>query len=247
MRPIQIEEVETDLGPLLLHSDDETITPIIRAHGTWEPELGEELKALLKPGMTAVDVGGNIGYTALLMSEAVGPGGLVVAVEPDPRNAHVLRLNAERTRGAPVEVIEAAAWSEAGELQLALSDSNTGDHRIGLDDPQRKTVGVRAVVLDEVLPDSVDLLLLDTQATEHIALRGASELVRRSRPLVFVEYWPGGIRDAGHDPMAVLEEYRQMGFAISGAEESLPNDFAELLAVVEAGDLGFTTLRLDLA
>ena len=100
MTDVNLEEVETDVGPLLVHADDAVITPIIRARGTWEEELGDQLRSLLRPGMTAVDVGGNIGYVALLMAAAVGPSGRVVAVEPDPRNAHVLRLNAERTRTA---------------------------------------------------------------------------------------------------------------------------------------------------
>jgi FkbM family methyltransferase len=245
MRPIHTEEAQTDLGPLLIHSDDEVISPIIRAHGTWEPELGEKLRAVLRPGMTAVDVGGNIGYTALLMAEAVGPEGRVFAIEPDPRNAHVLRLNAERTRGAPVEVVEAAAWSEPGELELALSESNTGDHRVGLTGAGRETVSVRAVALDDVLPASVDLLLMDVQAAEHVALRGARELLRRSRPLVFVEFWPTGIREAGDDPLSVLEEYAESGFAITGAEEPLPSDLAELVAAVEGSEMTFTTLRLE--
>jgi FkbM family methyltransferase len=245
VRPIQTEEVPTDVGLLLVHSDDEVITPIIRAHGTWEPELGEQLRGLLKPGMTAVDVGGNIGYVALLMAEAVGPGGKVVTIEPDPRNAELLRRNAERTRGAPIEVIEAAAWSEPGELELALSDSNTGDHRVGMIDAERETVSVPAVTLDDALPDSVDLILMDTQATEHFALRGAQALVRRSRPLLFVEFWPQGIREGGDDPLAVLVGYRDMGLRVSGAEGVLPEDFGELVGAVDQADVPFTTLRLD--
>jgi FkbM family methyltransferase len=195
--------------------------------------------------MTAVDVGGNIGYVALLMAEAVGPTGKVVAIEPDPRNADVLRRNAERTRGAPIEVIEAAAWSEPGQLELALNDSNTGDHRVGMVAAERETVAVPAVILDDVLPDSVDLMLMDTQATEHVALRGARELVRRSRPLLFVEFWPQGIREGGADPLAVLDGYREMGLRLSGAEGELPEDFGELVAAVENAEMPFTTLRLD--
>ena len=45
--------------------------------------------------------------------------------------------------------------------------------------------------------------------------------------------------------MSVLEEYRETGFAISGAEDPLPSDLAGLLAAVEASEAGFTTLRLD--
>jgi FkbM family methyltransferase len=245
VRPLNLEEVETDVGPILLHADDDVITPIIRAHGTWEPELGAILREALRPGMTAVDVGGNIGYVALLLAEAVGPGGRVVAVEPDPRNAEALRRNAERTRGAPIEVIEAAAWSEPGEVELELHDTNTGDHRVGMDASGREKVAVPAVRLDDVLPERVDLIIMDTQATEHVALAGARELLRRARPVLFVEFWPGGIREGGGDPRAVLDGYRGLGLGIAGAEGELPADHDELIAAVEASEIPFTTLRLD--
>ena len=241
---IDLEEVETDVGPLLLHADDAVITPIIRASGVWEEELGTLLRSLLKPGMTAVDVGGNIGYVALLMAEAVGPSGRVVAIEPDPRNAHVLRLNAGRTRGARIEVIEAAAWSEPGELDLGLHDSNTGDHRIGIEGDGRATVSVRAVRLDDVLSHA-DLILMDTQASEHLAVRGARRLLENSRPVLMVEFWPQGLREAGADPVAVLDGYRAQGLRAVGAEGDLPADHGELVRAVDAAETPFTTLRLE--
>ncbi len=244
MVDVNVEEVETDVGPLLVHVDDKVITPIIRAHGTWEEELGNQLKSLLCPGMTAVDVGGNIGYTALLTAECVGPSGRVVAVEPDPRNAHVLRLNAERTRGAPIDVIEAAAWSEPGVLDLRLHATNSGDHRAGLVGGDRETVQVQAVRLDDVLPASVDLMLLDTQASEHVALRGAQRLLEHSRPILFVKFWPKGLREAGTDPVSVLDGYRAMGLQSSGAERELPTDPGELVLEVDAAEVPSTTLRL---
>jgi FkbM family methyltransferase len=243
---IKTEEVETDVGRLLVHADDEVITPILRHHGVWEKELGDVLRQVLAPGMTAVDVGANIGYTALLMAQCVGRQGTVVALEPEHRNAELLRRNAARSQGAEIRVIEAAAWSEPTTLQLALSDNNAGDHRVGSQIArERVLVDVPAVTLDDVLPDRVDVLLLDTQASEHIALRGARRLIERSRTLVFVEFWPEGLRDAGGDPHEVLAEYRAMGFTVSGAEQPLPSDPAALVAAVAAADPPFTTLRLE--
>ena len=242
---INLEEVETDVGPVLLLADDTVITPIIRARGTWEEELGDQIRSLLRPGMTAVDVGGNIGYVALLMAECVGPSGHVVAVEPDPRNAHVLRLNAARTRGARIEVVEAAAWSEPGLLDLGLHATNSGDHRVGSAAEERETVAVKAVRLDDVLPDRVDLILMDTQASEHVALRGARGLLDRSRPVLLVEFWPQGLREAGTDPVSVLDGYRAMGLNARGAEGELPSDPGELVRQVDAAEVPFTTLRLE--
>ncbi len=46
---INLEEVETDVGPVLLLADDTVITPIIRARGTWEEELGDQIRRCCAP------------------------------------------------------------------------------------------------------------------------------------------------------------------------------------------------------
>jgi hypothetical protein len=41
---------ETDVGVLLLHADDEVITPEILQTGRWEPDEAEWLRRTLHPG-----------------------------------------------------------------------------------------------------------------------------------------------------------------------------------------------------
>ncbi len=86
---------------------------------------------------------------------------------------------------------------------------------------------------------------MDTQASEHVALRGARELLERSRPILFVEFWPQGLREAGADPVAVLAEYAEIGLRVSGAEGELPEDPEALVRAVDAAEVPFTTLRLE--
>ena len=52
--------------------------------GTFEPDEAAMLQGVLKPGMTFVDVGANVGFFTLMAARAVGPGGHVHAVEPGP-------------------------------------------------------------------------------------------------------------------------------------------------------------------
>jgi FkbM family methyltransferase len=47
----------------------------------------------IKPGMTCIDVGANIGYATLFMTRNVGDSGTVYAIEPDPHNAKFLLAN----------------------------------------------------------------------------------------------------------------------------------------------------------
>jgi SAM-dependent methyltransferase len=102
-----------------------------------------------------------------------------------------------------------------------------------------------AVPLDDVLPVEVDLILLRTGASEHLALRGARKLIDRARPLLLVEFWPQGLREAEIDPVSVLDGYRAMGLCASGAERPLPADPGELVRAVDTAETPRMTLRLE--
>ncbi len=46
--------------------------------GTHDPEVQYALSRLLKPGMTAYDIGANVGFTAMLAAKRVAPDGRVI-------------------------------------------------------------------------------------------------------------------------------------------------------------------------
>ena len=54
--------------------------------GQWEPHL-TGYRGHLKPGMTFIDVGANIGYFTVLASRLVGPEGRVIGFEPNSETA----------------------------------------------------------------------------------------------------------------------------------------------------------------
>ena len=63
--------------------------------GTYEPELQEAVRKLVKPGEVIYDVGANIGYVSLLLAKAAGETGKVYAFEALPENAERWRKNME--------------------------------------------------------------------------------------------------------------------------------------------------------
>jgi SAM-dependent methyltransferase len=82
------------------------------------------------------------------------------------------------------------------------------------------------------------------QVETEVRSQGARRLLRRSRPTLFVEFWPQRLREAGIDPVSVLDRYRAMGFEATGAEEALPADPGQLVEAVDAAAVPFTTLQL---
>ena len=72
----------------------------------------------LGPGMTAVDVGANVGFLTAWMARAVGPTGRLYSVEPAPSNLPYLRHNVEANGLAQVEVLAMAAGATSRPRRL---------------------------------------------------------------------------------------------------------------------------------
>jgi len=58
-----------------------------------EPELLNTIKNEVKPGNVCIDLGANIGYITLLLSDLVGKNGKIFAIEPEPENFNILNYN----------------------------------------------------------------------------------------------------------------------------------------------------------
>lgn len=244
--------VATDVGEVALHAGC-LVTEIIRADQAWWTVESYLFRELLRPGMSVVDIGAHVGYLSLLAASIVGPSGHVVAVEPEPQNCALLRRNLEVNRVESVEVVEGAAWSHGGNLPLARAEGNSGDHRTGASAPPgREIVQVQAFALDDVLDSArpVDLVKLDTQGTEHVALEGMRLTIARDRPTIISEFWPTGIREAGDDPVEVARFFFSLGLDVRmwGRDDlSVDSPAQDWVDAAEAVEPGFQTLVLTAA
>ena len=149
----------------------------------FEPELAR-IADLCPPGCgTAVDVGGWYGpWTHRLRRRARQ----VVTVEPVP---HLARLLAS---GTPpnVRVIQAAASDRPGTARLWLPPGDSGDR--GVSSLVRRDIHARAlhvpcVALDDLGLKDVDFIKVDVDGNELAVLRGATGVLARDRPALFVE------------------------------------------------------------
>jgi FkbM family methyltransferase len=185
------------------------------------------IEALLGPTAIAqrsfVDVGANIGTTTVpaLLSHGFDT---AVAVEPEPENVRVLRLNILlNDLEDRVKVLPVAASNEVGRSELVVNRSRGGKHWIATDGIKlgRKQRGedavlnVETVTLDHLVetgviePERTGLVWMDAEAHEGHILEGASSLVARGVPLV-VEWNPvilDRVGDRGKLERAVASEY----------------------------------------
>jgi FkbM family methyltransferase len=134
-----------------------------------------------------VDIGDNVGVTALVLAQI--PGARVTCYEPDPENCALLRDNIERNALRNVSVREAAVAGRNGKLQFQLHAESTGGSLAASSAASgAHTLTVDAVTLDRVLEESatgeIDLLKCDCEGGEYELLDGLTpELARRIRNL----------------------------------------------------------------
>ena len=75
--------------------DDIDITPHLCLNGYWEPWITLIIAREVQRGWHCIDVGANLGYYTLIMADAVEADGRVLAIEPNPRLAELLKFTLE--------------------------------------------------------------------------------------------------------------------------------------------------------
>ena len=88
----EFQRLRSDVGDVWMSADDGVIRPFLAARGCWEPEEGNLLRSLIRPGCRFLDIGANVGYFSLLASRSA-PRVTIDAVEPLPVNLQLLRFN----------------------------------------------------------------------------------------------------------------------------------------------------------
>jgi FkbM family methyltransferase len=163
----------------------------------------EVLRALIAAALAhdahAIDVGAHHGSVLADMVRCA-PDGRLIAYEPIPEMAALLR-----ERFPNVEVREVALSDRAGESTfshivdlpaysgLRLRTLPEGTHDV-------REITVRTERLDDALPSGFApaLIKIDVEGGELAVLRGATETLRRYRPVIVFEHGEGGPEHYGH-------------------------------------------------
>lgn len=240
-------------------------TPLVMlALNSWEQETTRLFRRLLRPDMRVVDAGAQIGYYTLLAAMEVGPAGHVYAFEPDPDSLPLLRRNV-RTGGYEgwVTVVPMALSDRRGDADLFLGKGEgisslyrTRDSTRGSEMVDRGSARVKVVSLDAYFADlgwpRIDLIKMDIEGAERLALAGMVELARRNSHLkLIVEFCPQHIRDAGATVDDFFDALRHVGLTqvrvVSNGAEPLrvPQDLPRLTEIGDRGTVNLLCQRGD--
>ncbi len=191
--------------------------------GGYEPQETTWVRKWLRPGMTVVDVGANVGYYTLLAASCVGPRGKVLAVEPSPYAYSRLRQVVSENRLAQVDTLQAALGNGTGEGVLYLPPlGNHSPSMVACDRTDRVTVPLRT--LDDCLAewhfDQLDLLKMDAEGFEPQVLAGARSALKAGKIRAILcelnDWW---LQKAGSSAEELFRNITTEGFSdVSGLQ-----------------------------
>ena len=164
---------------------------------------GERQLAALDPYITGeaavLVVGAHVGTLAIPLARSAGR---VVAIEPNPETFRLLTANLCLNSITNCRPIGIAAGDRDEEIEFLLSRVNSGGskrvprkHRYVYYFDRPRTARVRAARLDDGLRDErFDVIVMDVEGSEFVALQGMQRLLGAARVLQ-VEFEPHHLRD----------------------------------------------------
>ncbi len=164
--------------------------------GIYDPNVAVVINSLLPLKGVFIDVGANMGYLSMIASKTVGELGKVYALEPSKRD--FLRLvdninlndlkNVYSYQLAVLDADKKLEMNIAGEERSAL---NTFGKEFGYRGIEKLgTEMVQAVTIDGFVDtesiEKVDLIKLDIEGSELLALKGARDTIEKFRPAIIL-------------------------------------------------------------
>lgn len=205
---------------------------LLRAAAPRIDAVEDELAALpdlVRPGDVCLDVGAKHGAYALVLAAAAGDAGRVIAFEPLPGPARVVRA-ARRLLGARNVTLVRAAVSDvagAGTMRLPVRRGIAVPGRTFLADDtdglgsnvefrRHRSVAAPVVTLDGWCAahgvDRVDVVKVDVEGAEARVLDGARGLLARWRPMLLVELEDRHLRRFRTSAAEVFARLRALGY-----------------------------------
>ncbi len=184
------KELKVEIGDqrFLIASDDEYLRQLRKG---FEPEMVKLFRAVASGSRVVLDVGANIGCTALLFGQLAQS---VHAFEPAPSTYAFLEQNVGRSGLRNITLHNYGVGAVAGEFSLTFSPVNRSGGFVSNQTQATEghiveTIQIRQ--LDEVVRTldlaAVDFIKIDVEGFEGDVLRGAKDTLAKFRPNVVME------------------------------------------------------------
>lgn len=204
-----------------------------------EKEEIEFIKSAVKPGMKVLDIGANVGFYSLILSDLVGETGRVYCFEPEKNNfLHLKELCKGRKN---IILNNVAVGMKEGFINLYLSDNLNVDHLTYDNNENRKKVKIKCLTIDKYLKgiNKVDFIKIDTQGFEYSVIRGMKNTLKKYKNIILLsEFSHFDLEQAGGSHKDYTNFLKKEGFKIKFLEK----DYKKRLYSKNQGRMSYVNL-----
>jgi FkbM family methyltransferase len=194
-------------GLMLYNPRDTYIGRSVERYGEYSQGEVELFRQVIRPGMTVVEVGANIGAHTLVLSQLVGEAGVVHAFEPQRILFQTLCANLALNSRLNVFCRCEAVADQPGTTRVPPleygQENNFGALCLG---QYHEGEPVSVVTVDGLQLTRCDFLKADVEGMELEVLKGAAVTIRRCRPVLYVE------SDRPKKTPALIEHLLSLGY-----------------------------------
>lgn len=185
--------------------------------GAYEPLELNFLKNALNEGNTVIDIGANIGVHALVAAKKVGKSGNVISFEPFPKNNELIQRNIELNDAINVQLVNFAITDSSKSITLFYNEAEENQGMASsFATVFSQSEKVEGTSLDDFLNahpvDCIDLIKLDIEGGEYLALLGMEETLKRFTPTLLLELDDEIIKKTPHSKQQIIDFLKNLGY-----------------------------------
>lgn len=194
-------KVEGDLGIyhttqgffyLPLNAPKDIIINLIKNGETFEPEIIELAKKLIKKNSAVLDVGANFGQMSLFFSQLVGEKGTVYSFEAQKRVFEMLEKTVDANKAQNIQPVFCAVYFESGHIfhfpePDFIQFDTYGSYNLPLDSDVGQEV--KSLKIDDLnIEQPISFMKVDVQGCDLFAMQGARETIKKHQMPILFEF-----------------------------------------------------------
>lgn len=177
------------------------------------------LSTFLTKGDTFVDVGANHGSFSIMAAKLVGDSGLIIAIEPQVRLAHLLEKTLAHNSLGQYEVQAIACGEQDGQIEFYVPRGSSGEAGI-FQTFSATSVHEKYIVPLKRFDDAFDwksfpgrlFVKLDVEGSELAFLQGARMMISSRKPHIMMEINPFSMKASGVTGEIIGQYLMELGY-----------------------------------
>ena len=210
---------------------NDAIGYMIQRDDGYEKHFLDLASLILKEGDYAIDLGANIGYHTVSMANLVGNSGKIMSFEPQRITFQQLNCNIILNRLDNVYPMNCAVGESSSVIYMDYIDyyrESGGDFSLNIGNESvhhhKSGYPVPIVSLDSLNLPRVNFMKIDIQGCELLALKGASETIKKFSPTIFIEMEDCHLQKFGTNSIELKNFIKSLGYKIFRIDNDYPCD-----------------------